>query len=125
MAHTVDSIKMYVIIFTVLLVLTFMTVCVAFIDLGFLNVPIALGIAVLKAALVLWFFMHLRHNSALTKLFAAAGFIWLLLLAVFTFCDYFTRNMPSQQPQNSWIQDSASHFRVRPAVEKRAEAPHH
>ncbi len=45
-----------------LLVLTLITVWAAKIDLGNLNIWIALAIAVLKASLVVLFFMHLRYD---------------------------------------------------------------
>ena len=48
------------VVLALLLTLTGATVAVSYIDLGFLNVPVALTIATLKAALVLLFFMHLR-----------------------------------------------------------------
>lgn len=117
MAHVVDSIKMYVTIFVCLLVLTFVTVAVAYVDLGMFNIPLALIIATTKAALVLWFFMHLRHNDSLTKLFAVAGFFWLMILLLFTFCDYFTRHIPAAVPENSWVRHDATHFKERPAID--------
>ncbi len=45
-----------------------------------LNTPIALGIAVAKAWLVVWFFMGVRYNTPLTKVVVVAGFLWLLIL---------------------------------------------
>lgn len=42
-----------------LLVMTLVTVAVSFIDLGFLNILVALAIATFKALLVAFFFMHL------------------------------------------------------------------
>lgn len=127
MSHTVDSIKMYVTIFAALLGLTFLTVTVAYVDLGALNVPVALAIAVLKAVLVLWFFMHLRHNDSLTKLFAVAGFFWLVILAALTFCDYFTRETPYSRPEVSWVRHEGNtlHFREKAAADVHHTADAH
>lgn len=69
-----------------------LTTAVAFVPLGAANFPIALAIAVAKAALVLWFFMELRGSGGLTRLFAAAGFFWLAILIVMTWADYAYRN---------------------------------
>jgi hypothetical protein len=47
---------------------------------------------------VVFFFMHLRYVSNLTKVVVLAGFFWLAILLTFTLSDYFTRQwtpMPS------------------------------
>jgi cytochrome c oxidase subunit IV len=64
---------------------------VAEIDLRHWNVPLALAIALIKAALIVLFFMHVRYASPLVKLFAAGGFLWLAILLTFTMADYLTR----------------------------------
>jgi cytochrome c oxidase subunit 4 len=89
--HHVTSVKLYVTIFLALLVLTAATVIVANFDLGWANDVVALTIAVVKALLVLTFFMHLRYSTRLTVLTALAGFFWLGILLVLTLNDYFTR----------------------------------
>lgn len=90
--HVVPQ-KVYFTIFTALIVLTGVTVVVAFYDLGPLNNLIMLTIAYTKALLVILYFMHVRYNSRLTWLFVAAGFFWLLILVVFTLGDYLTREV--------------------------------
>ena len=52
-------------VFAALMVLTGLTVAVAQVDLGNLNLYLALGIAALKASLVVLFFMHLYLGPAL------------------------------------------------------------
>jgi cytochrome c oxidase subunit 4 len=91
MTTAVTPLKVYFLIFALLLVLTAITVGVAFIDLERMNIVIALTVAVTKALLVVLFFMHVRHASRLTWLFASAGIFWLLILLVFTFGDYISR----------------------------------
>ena len=81
----------YFLTFGALLVLTAATVFVANFDLGWANDVVALGIAVTKALLVLWFFMHLRYSTRMTLLTAVAGFFWLGILLVLTLSDYLTR----------------------------------
>ena len=58
---------------------------------GQLNVIIALTIAVVKATLVVLYFMHVRYSSKLTWVFVCAGIIWLFILFAFTLSDYLTR----------------------------------
>jgi cytochrome c oxidase subunit IV len=64
-------------IWLALVVLTVVTVAVAGMDLGRLNLPIALAIATGKASLVLLFFMHLRWDRP----FNGVLFISMLLFA--------------------------------------------
>jgi cytochrome c oxidase subunit 4 len=75
-----------------LLVMTFLTVVVARIDMpGPLNDVVALAIAGMKATAVVLFFMHVRHSSHLTKLTAASGLVWLAIMIFVTMSDYWTR----------------------------------
>ena len=83
--------RIYFVIFAALMVLTAVTVWVAFYDLGVLNTVIAMTIAVIKATLVVLYFMHLRYSSRLTQVVAAAAILWLVILIVLTLADYFTR----------------------------------
>lgn len=92
MSHApITSVRTYTNVFVALLVMTAATVWVAYFDLGLMNTPVALGIAFLKASLVVIYFMGLRYNTPLTKLVAVAGFFWLLLLFGITMSDYLTR----------------------------------
>jgi cytochrome c oxidase subunit 4 len=83
--------KTYFLVFGALLALTLVTTAVAFINLGPLNTPVALAIAITKAALVMIYFMHLRHSTFLARVFAGAGVLWLLHFIIFTLSDYLTR----------------------------------
>jgi len=92
MAVHVTSKTIYFLVFLALMVLTALTVWVAFYDLGPWSDIVAMAIAVTKATLVVLFFMHVYHATRLTKLVVVAGFFWLLILFVFTLNDYFTRD---------------------------------
>jgi cytochrome c oxidase subunit IV len=92
--HSVSP-KLYVIIYLALLALLLATVGVAYIDLGSLNIIIALVIAITKTLLVVIFFMHVKYSPKLIWLFAGLGFAWLILLLAFPFADIWTRNWPS------------------------------
>jgi cytochrome c oxidase subunit IV len=84
-------ISLYYKVFGALIFLTAVTVVVAFQDFGVFNNVIALTIAGIKTTLVVLFFMHVKYERKLTKLFAAAGFIWLAILIAFTLQDTETR----------------------------------
>ena len=86
------SVKLYAAIFFALVALTLTTTGVAFINLGgSLNVIVALTIAVVKALLVILFFMHVRYSDRLTWIFVGAGFFWLAIMMALTLGDFLTR----------------------------------
>lgn len=89
--HPITPVRTYVIIWLALSILTVVTFLVSKIDLGALNIVIALGIAAFKMSLVIWFFMHVKTDNALTKLFVFAGFFWIAILLALTLGDYFSR----------------------------------
>ncbi len=91
MREHIVSPRVYFVIFTALAVLTVVTWSVAKIDLRILNVIVALTIAVIKATLVVLYFMHVRYSSRLTWVFVCAGFFWLAILVALTLSDYETR----------------------------------
>jgi cytochrome c oxidase subunit IV len=91
MAGHVSPKRVYYVIFASLMVLTAVTIGVAFINLGPLNFPVALAIAIVKATLVILFFMHVKYSSRLTKLTVGTGFFFLLVLFTLTLTDYLTR----------------------------------
>ena len=88
----IDSVKSYALVFAALIVLTFVTTGVAYIDLGVFSVVVALGIACVKALLVALWFMHVRHSSRLTRLTVVGALLWLGILIFFTMGDVVSRN---------------------------------
>ena len=83
--------KQYALIFGILMVLTLITTAIGMIDLGRLNVVVALVIATIKALLVVLFFMHIYWSSKLNKLVVVSGLVWLALLLWLTLTDFFSR----------------------------------
>lgn len=92
MSEHIVSKKLYFTIFSALMVLTVITVAIAVVDLGRLNTIVALTIAVIKALLVVLYFMHVRYSSKLTWAFVGAGLFWLIILIAFTLSDYMSRS---------------------------------
>jgi cytochrome c oxidase subunit 4 len=84
--------KVYYRVALALLVLFILTIAVAFVHLGPFNVYVAVTIAVIKATLVVLYFMHVRYHTRLTWIFASAGFLWLIILFALTLADYATRS---------------------------------
>jgi len=83
--------RVYYAVFAALLVLTALTVVAARFDLGPMNSVVALSIAVLKASLVVLFFMHVKYGSRLVWVIVGAGVLWLFLMISITLGDYVSR----------------------------------
>jgi cytochrome c oxidase subunit 4 len=81
----------YFTVFGGLMALTLITAAVAFVDLGRLNVVVALAVAVLKASMVVLFFMHVKYSPTLIKLVIVAALVWLAFLFGIVLSDYLTR----------------------------------
>lgn len=81
------SMLMLVSVFLALLVLTVVTVAVAYVDLGELNLVVAMGIASVKATLVALFFMHLAHDSGFNRLAFFMSFVFVGLFVTITMMD--------------------------------------
>ena len=89
--HHVVPTSTYLGVFFALMILLVLTLVAAAVDLGPLNLPIALAIAFLKAGIIVLYFMHVKFNSRLVQVFAGAAIIWLLIMFILTLADYATR----------------------------------
>jgi cytochrome c oxidase subunit 4 len=90
--HHILPLGVYWAVFFALVVGTLVTVWSATIDLGRLNVIVALLIASVKAALVILYFMHVKYSSKMVWLFAASGFLWVAMMILFTMADFASRS---------------------------------
>jgi len=91
------------------MVLTAATVGAAYIDLGQFNFLVAMIIAIFKASLVVWYFMHVKYQSSLTKLTVATGIFFLAILLGMTLIDYASKDytpMPPPVNPDSVLKDS-------------------
>lgn len=84
--------RVYLVIFLALMLGTALTVIAAFRDFpGPLNAVVALTIAVVKATLVVLYFMHVRYSSRLIWLVIGSALFWLAIMFALTVSDYWTR----------------------------------
>ncbi|MDB5818715.1 MAG: Caa(3)-type oxidase subunit [Rhizobacter sp.] len=74
-----------------LVVLLLLSLGSAYLDLGSGNLWLGLGIAAVKAAVVLWLFMKIGETKGMVKVAAFAGLFILALLAGLSSTDYRTR----------------------------------
>ena len=89
--------RVYYTIFAILLFCTYLTVQIAFFDLGPLNTVAALAIACFKATLVILFFMHLKYD----RLFHSVVFVSALLAATL-FVGFTLMDTGQYQHTNIW-----------------------
>ena len=85
--HHIIPLKVYFIVFAVLMVLTVFTVLAAKIDLGSFNIVLAMLIAIIKSTLVLLFFMHLYYDNKTNLLFFLGSVVFLCIFITFTLMD--------------------------------------
>lgn len=63
---------------------------------SYINNFVALTIAIIKACLVVQIFMGAKYGTKLVKMWAYAGFVWVVLLGI-TFGDYTSRTWESHR----------------------------
>ncbi len=91
MVEPITDTKTYVLVAIALLILTLCTIGASFLNLGHWRAPVALAFAVVKATLVVLFFMHMRYSGPLTKVALIVALVWLGILLMGTVDDYVTR----------------------------------
>ena len=89
--HHIVGPMTYLMIFGALLVGTALTIGASYLELGAWNPVIAILIAVVKATLVVLFFMHIKYSSRLMKLTVGAGIFTFLILVGMSLSDYISR----------------------------------
>ena len=86
-SHHILSYTKLAMVLGALLVLTVVTVGVSYLDLGFFNVPVALGVACTKVTFVILFFMHLKYEGPIIYLSFVGTIFFLTVMIGFTFWD--------------------------------------
>jgi cytochrome c oxidase subunit 4 len=86
------SLGTYLKVFFALLSLLAATIAAAFLPLGRLHLPLALGFATAKAILIGLFFMHLcGPRTRVARVVIGAAMFWLGILLTLTLADYLSR----------------------------------
>lgn len=93
-SHQLIPISVYMKTLVMLLILTVITVAVSYVDFGKANIFVSLGIATVKASLVMMFFMGLYYDSLLNRVYILASFAALALFLYFAAADAWTRSKP-------------------------------
>ena len=91
--------KTYWLVWAALMFLMVTTAVLSKVPLGAYNTPVALAIAVVKALLVILFFMHVKYeNFKITWVVVVGGFFWLMIMLGLTMTDYLTRGLTGFAP---------------------------
>jgi len=88
-------------VFVALLALTFITVAVTRVDMGPLNIWVAMGVATIKATLVALYFMHLKYDNRFNLLIFLASFLFVGFFVSITMLDSKQYQPSIQQRTNS------------------------
>ena len=91
--HHILPVKTYVLTLLALLTLTAITVLVARFDFGTLNIVIAMGVAIVKASIVLLIFMGMRWEKGISWVLLLSGLSALILFFLLTFADVAYRDL--------------------------------
>ena len=85
--HHIISLKVYIIVFFTLLLMTAITIITAQYDFGSFNIILALLIASFKSSLVLLFFMHLYYDNKINLAFIIGSVLFLAIFIGITMID--------------------------------------
>jgi cytochrome c oxidase subunit IV len=81
----------YVLVWIGLLILLALNWGLAQLHLGRFNLVVSLLIPFVQMLLMLFYMMHVHHSSSVTKVYVAAGFVWLIIMIELSMSDYLTR----------------------------------
>jgi cytochrome c oxidase subunit IV len=90
--HAAHGAGRYYLVWGALIVGTILTVITGRMDLGAVNLPLALAIATIKATLVVLFFMHMTETPAANRIVFVTSIVFALVLIIGVFGDLWTRN---------------------------------
>jgi cytochrome c oxidase subunit 4 len=102
--------RVLLLVWGALMVLTWVTVSVTYIDLGNLNIMIALGIAVIKSSMVVLYFMHLRYDNPFNAVIFIASILFVMLFIGFALIDrteYAPELIPGYAPAMEKVNSTA------------------
>ncbi|HEV2693580.1 MAG TPA: cytochrome C oxidase subunit IV family protein [Verrucomicrobiae bacterium] len=84
--------KMLLVIWLVLVALHFVILGCAWFGFGPATTPVIISLAIIQTILIMLYFMEVRYAGKVIRVFAVAGFFWLLLQLTLIATDYLSRN---------------------------------
>lgn len=117
-------IKVYLGVYGALVVLTYITVQVSLLDLGKPAIYVAMAVAIVKAALVVGYFMHLKFDVRFNTFVFLSSVVFLLVFFVLTMVDLGSRgDVLEEQDTFAQRQEQALKARLEAAQKKDVKAP--
>lgn len=91
MTEPILSSKNYFLAYVAMMGLLLLSVLLAFLNMGWVNMFIGLVIATMQAAILALVMMHGLFEKILVRLVIGGSLLWFLILVTLTFADYITR----------------------------------
>ena len=111
----ISALPVYYAIYGALLILTVLTVAVSYADLGPLSLPVAMLVAIIKASLVVGYFMHLKYDTPFNVLVFFGSLVFLAIFFVFVMVDLNSRGTLAAEQENFSIHRAQDPAEVKPA----------
>jgi cytochrome c oxidase subunit 4 len=92
--HHILPVSTYVLVWIGLMILTGVTVGVYFVDFGPLNAAVAMMVAIVKASLVILFFMGLKYDKRFHSVAFGIGVLFFILFVAMMMLDVVSRTDP-------------------------------
>jgi cytochrome c oxidase subunit 4 len=90
--HDVDNPMTIIVVFFVVLGLALANIGLSMLGLGKLALPVQLGIGIVQACVVAYYWMHMRRKDTVVTLTALSALFFLFIMFVLTLSDYLTRH---------------------------------
>ena len=120
----VSPVSTYLKVFGGLLVLTGITYAVSYMNLGAASLPVAMAVAVAKAALVCLYFMHLKYDDGYNVFVFLSTIIFVAIFFTFTIFDLVSRAELNEEQETFFrIQHGEQYGYEPPAPPEGYEAP--
>jgi len=114
----VSPVNNYVMVLGALFFLTALTYAVSYANLGPASLPVAMGVAVVKATLVCMYFMHLRYDDRYHVFIFVSTLIFVAIFFAFTFFDFGSRDRVVEE-QGTFVRRQDGGFDAMARVKKR------
>lgn len=113
-AHVIP-LPVYFAVYGALIVLTVVTVGVSYANLGPAAIVVAMAVAIVKASLVVAYFMHLRYDTGFNALVFLVSLLFLVLFFSFTMIDVASRDNISKTEGNYTLREDRAAASARAA----------
>lgn len=124
--HHVSPVWVFTAVFVALLCLTVLTYVVSFLGLGPASLPVAMGVAIVKASLVIGYFMHLKYEDRFYSFVFLTTFLFIGIFFTFTLFDMSTTDELNEEAGIEYkrgVEDRSAAAEAAAALEASGGAP--